>query len=114
MASEMIEVKSEGKIKEKSKKQIKEKSKKKIKEKSEDSIKKEVKKIRVSALIASAITLVFIILKIFRIINLECTIIYLDPWQLFFSCELFYLSHYVLVFASSYLIVFFVLKRIFK
>ncbi len=59
-------------------------------------------------IIALFAVLIFHILRIFNIIQLECTVSYLNPWQLAFSCMLFYLP----VYAGIFLIVFFIGTKI--
>ena len=49
-------------------------------------------------LIALFAVLIFHILRIFNIVKLECTVSYLNPWQLAFSCMLFFLPVYLGIF----------------
>ena len=54
---------------------------------------------------------VFAIMHKLGIISIECTVAYLNPWQLFFECSLFYGIYYLIVFACGFLITMFVLRK---
>lgn len=67
-----------------------------------------MKKLTISLLIASLITYITFQFGI----KVECKIQYLNPWQMFFDCGLFYFYQYLAVFAISALIIFFILKKL--
>ena len=66
---------------------------------------KNLKTIIISALLALLITLILVILAMFKISNIECTVQYLNPWQLFFECGLFYAWNYAIVFPVCFLVI---------
>ncbi len=76
-------------------------------------IKKNRKEIISSILTALGITIIYIILKMNKFIIIECTIPYLNPWQYFFQCNLYYEYHYLIVFSLSFIIAYFILKKLF-
>ena len=72
-------------------------------------IKKNRKIIVASIAIASVLTLINIIFELFKI---ECAISYLNPWQLFFECSMFYGIQYLAIFGFCFLIIFYLLKTL--
>ena len=72
---------------------------------------KNLKTIIVSALLALLITLILVLLAMFKISNIECTVQYLNPWQLFFDCGVFYAWHYAIVFPISFIVIYFILLK---
>ncbi len=74
-------------------------------------IKKDMKKIVIALSSALIITLIFVLLKMNKFILVECSVSYLNPWQYFFRCNLIYWSYYLIVFAISFFIIFYLMKK---
>ena len=75
-------------------------------------IKKNKKNIVISLLIALLISIIYISLKALGLVVIDCPVQYLNPWQLFFSCAIFYGLIYIVLFVTSFTIVYFILKRL--
>ena len=72
---------------------------------------KNLKTIIASALMALLITLILVFLAMFKISNIECIVQYLNPWQLFYECGLYYAYYYAIVFPISFLVIYFILIK---
>jgi len=75
-----------------------------------DLINKNKKKIKMSVLLSFVIAIFFLFLVNMQIINLPCTVQYLNPWQHFFKCNLFYSYNAVILFIVSFVTIFFFLR----
>jgi len=73
---------------------------------------KNLKRTIISALLALLITLILVVLAMFKINNIECTVQYLNPWQLFFECGLYYAYYYAVVFPISFLVIYLFLTKL--
>lgn len=71
----------------------------------------EKKRLITSLLMGTLLTAVFAIMHRLGVINIECTVAYLNPWQLFFQCSLFYGIYYLIAFVSGFLITMIVLRK---
>jgi len=68
-------------------------------------IKKIKDKIKISSLFALIITLTFFVLTKINIISYECDVQYMNPWQLFFMCNLMLFFKGLILFLTSFVIV---------
>ena len=75
---------------------------------------KHLKKIIISSIAGFLSVFIFVYLRNTKVILMECTRQYLNPWQHNFECFLFYLPKYVAIFSLSFLIIFILLKIVNK
>lgn len=77
-------------------------------------IKKNSKELKVSLKVGVVVFIAMYLIVRFKLFNSECTITYLNPWQLYFSCLAYYTSITLLPALVLGLITFFVMKSVKK
>jgi|GEM_PF-2036378 len=77
-----------------------------------DYIRANVKTIKISIFLSFVVCVIYAILRSEGIIIYECTVQYLNPWQYFFGCGLFYTFYYVIIFVLTFIVLYYIIKKL--